>query len=78
MAERVTRGLADHAFEMMINAAKRASKDTEGWTFGRPFGMYWCVTRVTRSGNRVISPFWQTLRQAYDGMDAMRYAFEIE
>jgi hypothetical protein len=75
--KRVTRADIDHDFNVMVNAALNAGVDVNGWEFGRPYGLMWVVTADTGSGRRPISPYWETFRQARDGMDAMRKAFDI-
>lgn len=75
--ERATRVTAERAFKVMVAAARSAGVDTTEWEFGRPYGLLWVITSHTRTGRRAISPYWETFRQAQDGMDAMRMAFEL-
>lgn len=72
MAERITEAKAVRMFGMLVAAAREAGKNPSGWRFGRPYGLYWVITTQGESGIRTVSPYWKTLREAYEGMDAMR------
>ena len=74
MGNRITNQDLKYKFEHMIEIAKSAGVDTEGWSFGQHYGhLYQIVAKRgdSASGGKMISANWLTKREAYYGMGDM-------
>lgn len=68
MSNRITNADVDYVFERLVNQARNRNVNTEGWSFGRPFGqMYY----ITNKRNDIIAGGWATKREAWEGIMGM-------
>lgn len=70
---RISRKRIDEiTFPALCSLAESKGVNAVGWSFGRPYGTNYVMTNAE---GYIISPVWCTLREAYDGMQAMMCAY---
>lgn len=76
MRERITNAHLSGVFKRLVGAARAAGKNELGWSFARHTGAHYYVANIVNGVPFPVSRYWETKREAHNGMLDMAKALE--